>query len=194
MVLFSSLNQSLFTSIHSLSGQYVFLDTIGIFFASYLQYVMVGALLALFFFAKNKREYIAMVLVAILSAFTARYVLKTTVLLFYAEPRPFVFFDFTPLITTPINENLQSFPSGHALFFFALAMGVGMFNKRYGIFFFIGALLMGVGRVYTGVHWPLDIVFGACIGSVVGFLIFHVYRAYAEGVDELIARFVKYIR
>lgn len=194
MVLFSSFNQSLFTSIHSLSGQYVFLDTIGIFFASYLQYVIVGVLLALFFSAKNKREYIAMVLVATLSAFTARYVLKTAILLFYAEPRPFVFLDFTPLITTPVSENLQSFPSGHALFFFALAMGVSMFNKRYGVFFFTGALLMGVGRVYTGVHWPLDIVFGACMGTVAGFLIFHMYRAHAKYIDELIASFVKYIR
>ncbi|MDO8602194.1 MAG: phosphatase PAP2 family protein, partial [bacterium] len=36
---------------------------------------------------------------------------------------------------------------------------------------FVGAGLMGVARVFVGVHYPLDILVGAAIGFIIPFLI-----------------------
>ncbi|MEM3727323.1 MAG: phosphatase PAP2 family protein, partial [Candidatus Bathyarchaeia archaeon] len=44
--------------------------------------------------------------------------------------------------------------------------------KKIYLSFFIYALafLIGYSRVYIGVHWPLDVVFGGIIGLTIGFI------------------------
>jgi undecaprenyl-diphosphatase len=74
--------------------------------------------------------------------------------------RPFSFYGFAPLIP----ESGWSFPSGHMLWFFALSMTVWYTNRRWGTVFFILSALMGIARIYAGVHWPLDVLGGAVIG------------------------------
>jgi undecaprenyl-diphosphatase len=101
----------------------------------------------------------------------------------YDRPRPFVALpDIHPLIATLPSENLQSFPSGHALFFFAIATVLFCFNKRVGVLAFIAAAVMAIARVYVGVHWPSDILGGAVIGMLTGWLAYAWYaRASARG-------------
>ena len=50
--------------------------------------------------------------------------------------------------------------------FFALATAVWFANRKWGAWYFILATLMGIARIYAGVHWPLDIIGGAAIGIV----------------------------
>jgi len=68
-----------------------------------------------------------------------------------------------------------SFPSGHAAFFFALSAGVYSFNKKAGIWFFVVSALIGLARVFAGVHYFSDIVGGLAVGLfsfwVISFLI-----------------------
>lgn len=175
MIIFSSLNIWLFLAVHSLVGWYKLVDYIGIFFADYVQYVIAGVFLVLFFRKINRQQNRTMVVIATSAALLARFIVKPLILLFVAEPRPFVYLHITPLISAAAGEEFQSFPSGHALFFFALAMAVFCFHKKYGIYFFVTAIIMGIARVYTGVHWPLDIVFGAVLGTGVGWLVYHLY-------------------
>jgi undecaprenyl-diphosphatase len=68
-----------------------------------------------------------------------------------------------------VNE--QSFPSGHASFAFGLATIVYFYNKKWGIAFFVMAILISTARVFTGVHWPSDILAGATVGIFSGWLI-----------------------
>jgi membrane-associated phospholipid phosphatase len=37
-------------------------------------------------------------------------------------------------------------------------------NRKWGIWFFIFALVNGIARIYAGVHWPFDVLGGAVIG------------------------------
>lgn len=69
---------------------------------------------------------------------------------FYHRPRPFLTHQMQPLL----SENSWSFPSGHAAPFFALAAAVFLANKKWGTVFFAGVILMGIGRVAAGVHYP----------------------------------------
>ena len=137
----------LFRYLNSLAGHGTLIDGVIVFLASYLQYVLGGTLVVLALRPRRRRMAIA----AFISAFAARLVFKPVILLFVHRARPFVALpDAHNLVGTSISENLQSFPSGHALFFFALAMGVYRYDKKLGWWFFAGATLMGLARVAAG--------------------------------------------
>jgi undecaprenyl-diphosphatase len=57
-----------------------------------------------------------------------------------------------------------SFPSGHAVVFFALATGLWTISKRLGLLGSLYALLfVCLPRMYLGLHYPSDIVAGAAV-------------------------------
>lgn len=64
--------------------------------------------------------------------------------------------------------------SAHASNAFALAVFFGLILKsqirRIGLFLLLWAGLVAYSRVYIGVHFPLDILTGAIIGSLLGWL------------------------
>ena len=179
MILFSTGNLWLFTRVHSLVGQSAVLDYLAIFFAEYSQYVIAAWFVWLCVRRHAQLENRILVVVAATAALVARIVVKSIILLFVAEPRPFVYLHFIPLISPAAGEELQSFPSGHALFFFALASATFLFNKRYGAYLLIVASIMGLSRIYVGVHWPFDIVSGALFGVGVGYASYHMYLRYS---------------
>ena len=76
------------------------------------------------------------------------------------------------------HPNGASFPSGHASLAFGIAAGVAYYYPKTSIVFFVAALLVGVGRVVAGIHWPSDIVGGAIAGLMGAFLARRVMSAY----------------
>jgi undecaprenyl-diphosphatase len=65
-------------------------------------------------------------------------------------------------------NDLVTFPSDHAAFFFALALGIFLACRRAGIIALAWALVVTLGsRVAAGMHWPLDIAAGAALGAAV---------------------------
>lgn len=69
-----------------------------------------------------------------------------------------------------LHSEGDSFPSGHATAFAALATIMYFHNRSAGILFWIGAILIAVSRVVAGVHYPIDVAVGIMIGAFVGFL------------------------
>ena len=68
--------------------------------------------------------------------------------------------------------NWSSFPSDHAALFFALATGIYFFCRRIGATVFLYVFFaICLPRIYTGLHWPTDIFFGAFIGVSVAYLV-----------------------
>ena len=109
-----------------------------------------------------------MVFTAFFAALIARFVVTGSIRLFKPRLRPFVDSNINLLID---RINQQSFPSGHASFAFALATVVYLYNKKAGVLFFIGAILVSTSRIFVGVHWPLDILAGAIVGVFSGWVI-----------------------
>lgn len=58
----------------------------------------------------------------------------------------------------------HSFPSGHAINTFSAATVLTLFYKRRGLLAFIPAALVGYSRIYTGAHWPSDVLVSAFLG------------------------------
>lgn len=67
-------------------------------------------------------------------------------------------------------------PSCHAANSFGLSIFmIFLFkNRRLSIFMFLWAILLSYSRIYTGVHYPLDIIAGAIVGLVASGIIFFI--------------------
>jgi len=61
-----------------------------------------------------------------------------------------------------------SFPSSHATNVFGQALFFGLLYRKYCLYFLIFAALVGISRVFVGVHYPFDVLAGAVIGGIEG--------------------------
>ena len=64
----------------------------------------------------------------------------------------------------------RSFPSGHAANNMAVATVLILFFPRLGWLYLPVALLIGYSRIYTGSHWPLDVLAGMILGVAGGWI------------------------
>ena len=120
---------TLFNVLFSLSGKAAWLDWLIVAIAVYVPYI-VGAVLiytAIKAWQKGKRHEAYGYMLAFLSGGIARGITEA-IRLFYHHLRPPAVLHIVPLFP----EMSYSFPSGHAVFFFGLAMGVFLLQRLIG--------------------------------------------------------------
>lgn len=165
------MNETIFYLINSIAGQSHFLDQCIIFLSNRLGYLLVLGLFVLFFYYNNKKHGVRDLVIVLGSAFfayTIAYILKHLV----PHPRPFeVLSDVYVLYT---HGGGDSFPSGHATFFMALAASLFFIHRRVAFVYVLGALIIGSMRIAVGVHWPFDIFAGWMLGGALGILGYYV--------------------
>lgn len=158
----------LFSLLNDLAGKSRFADWSIIFFADYFQYAVGLVFLGLLIFhPKFWNRKVEALVVTGFSIVLSRLVLTELIRYFIHQPRPFV--------SHPVNllvlESSYSFPSGHAAFFFAAAAAIYLIDKKWGWVFFVFGFLISMGRVAGGVHYPSDILGGAAIGFLSGYVV-----------------------
>jgi undecaprenyl-diphosphatase len=82
------------------------------------------------------------------------------------EQRPFMVDLSTRLLIHHSADN--SFPSDHTTVAFGAAGAILLWKRVVGAVVLIAGALIGIARIYVGVHWPSDILGAAAIGLIVG--------------------------
>ena len=180
---------------NNLAGKSQIFDTLIVFLAAYLQYLLVVAFLMLLYFAVySKREKLYIFWTTALSIIIARGLITEIIRFFYHRPRPFLALTVGKLLSNGwfYSDSEWSFPSGHAAFFFAMATAIYLHNKKWGVWFFIAAILMNISRIVAGAHYPSDILGGAIVGIVVGYLVVYFAKKWKpQENDQPLALFKK---
>jgi tRNA U34 2-thiouridine synthase MnmA/TrmU len=161
-----NLDQVVFEKLNQFVEKNKIIDNLTVFFGHYSGFILAGILLYLLFtdYAHNYD----MVAKAMTAGILSRFIFAVFIHKFFPKKRPFI---ENPVKLLLHPKFTSSFPSGHASFFFAVSMVVYFFNPMLGKIFFLISSLMGVSRVIGGVHWPVDVVFGAILGTFCGWLI-----------------------
>ncbi len=170
------MNHLIFQQINNLALKYLWLDEIAIFCAQYLGYILVGVLFV--FLLKDFRKYYRVAGEALVSVILARLVIVEIIRFIWYQPRPFVANQVNLLLP---HVSSASFPSGHAAFFFALSTLIYFNNKKTGILLLSASFLIGISRIFCGLHWPSDILAGALIGIFSALVIKKISRSRTSG-------------
>lgn len=143
---------------------------IWVFSARYVPWIFLGVILLFIMYTTvvgiiEKKDHFVQRVILTLSvtgviAFFLQLVLKLTI----THERPFLqgvysFYEY---------GSLESFPSGHALVFMALAVAAFFLNRKIGSILLITAFIIGFARMIVGIHWPIDIIAGWILGYGTG--------------------------
>ncbi len=158
------MNEIAFRFFYNLATTYPWLGSLAVFASEYLGWILVA--LVVIKFSKK--------LLFILTTAGSAWLISHLIKWGWPVARPFVeLSEIVPLITP---GDTGAFPSGHATFFFTLALAVYALDRRSGQWLILGATIIGLGRVMVGVHWPSDIFGGLILSLVVFFLSLFITR------------------
>lgn len=138
-----------------------------IFSAKYLYAVIIAV--AIFYFLRQSSATRKQMIILGILVLPITYVAAKILGHFYYDPRPFVQHNFTPLIP---HEPNNGFPSNHTLLSAAISAVVYPFSRKTSIILWIMTALVGISRVYVGVHHFIDICGSVIISITVTWLIY----------------------
>lgn len=120
-------------------------------------------------FSIRMKEIFVFCTTGVFSWFTVSF-LKTI----FQTPRPYEILDITPLFN---YGTMDSFPSGHAAVFGALAFGLLFLHRSLGsVLFAILSIIVLIARIISGIHFPVDILFGIIVGFLIAFFLHKLFR------------------
>ncbi len=171
----------IFRLFFSLANKSAIADWFILFFANFLPYLLVISFILLIFKFQGWKKKIWFSVFGALSVILARGILVELIRFFSFRPRPSLILELSPLI-----EKLSpSFPSGHASLFFALAVALWFFNKKWGLWFAGISFIMSLARISAGTHWPSDILGGVLVGMLASILVFVLLYKTIPGAEKI---------
>lgn len=165
------INQSLFLFLHSFSGINSSLDMTFSLLAKGTGLAVIIAVFIIVCLRERGGQRIVQILFNIFVPVVIALVYSQILKHLFAAPRPDLVIG--GLDTLLKHGGMDSFPSGHATIYSALAVSMFFYKKQFGFIFGVFALLIGVARVLSGVHWPIDIIGGFAIGFLISYAYHH---------------------
>lgn len=161
------MNMALFRLINGLANKNIFFDKLMIFSSTYMEYIYILILAAVFVlgvYKKNgdcRKAAFNTFIVAAISL-----ILNFVIGSFYYMDRPFVHNKVNLLVQ---HSKDASFPSDHATGTMSIAVGMGKYNKSLSILLTVLSIMVGFSRVYVGNHYPMDVIGGYIVALIVNY-------------------------
>jgi undecaprenyl-diphosphatase len=164
------MDTSLFFALNGLAGRNVWLDHLLVWSATLLPAAMILIIVATWFWPgdpvdRGLRQRLAVY--AGLAAIVALAIAHVIGMIWFRQ-RPFL--TLPAHLLTPHAAD-SSFPSDHAVACFALATPFLLARRRVGWVLLACAIVVGLARVASGLHYPSDVAGGALLGVAVASLI-----------------------
>jgi undecaprenyl-diphosphatase len=177
----ADLNVKLFQWIHSGAGVQPFTDGFAIFAGEGGPWFLAALFLIIWFFVGENKK---ITLLEATQAAITGLLINQLIGLFYFHPRPYMMGLCTPLIP---HSPETSFPSDHGTLMFAAAFYLSASKgfKSLGIPLLVITFFTVWGRVYSGIHFPLDIA-GSIIVSLASVSIIYGISAYISNFNKKI--------
>ena len=169
------MDQALALAVHTAVGTWPLFDSAAALVGSFLPYLFVAAAIAVFFVSPGRASGAAFgrradrlhsLLRVAAGLLVSLGIVIPAIRVVYAPARPFAVLGWKPLIAIAADQ--PSFPSGHATAFFFLATLMVGVDRARAKWFFAAAAVIACARVYAGIHWPSDVVWGALLGVATG--------------------------
>ncbi|MCG2461206.1 phosphatase PAP2 family protein [Flavobacteriaceae bacterium F89] len=146
-------------------------------------YLLFFVLIYLNYRKKEAFSVVATIGSAVLVVLALMQVTKT----FVARLRPSSDPNLNTLIRIVTSPGGYSFFSGHAAASFCLTTLVVLFLRKkfkWIWVFYLWPLLFSLSRIYVGVHYPLDLIVGALVGTLCAFLFFTLHQKFRPPYSE----------
>jgi undecaprenyl-diphosphatase len=158
---FSETNENIFRMINNLGKEYPFLNPAWVFIAEHVIFVL-GLVAITFWFTGGKKNR-GMVICAVMAGPLAVIIGKIAGL-FHSNYQPFAeLANVNQLIEKTVGN---SFPSDHTILVFSFCVTFWLFQKGWGFLWLLLAALVGISRIWVGVHYPADVLAGALISTL----------------------------
>ena len=87
----------------------------------------------------------------------------------YGRKRPYMIMSDARIFDNPLVD--YSFPSGHTTASFAISIVFALHSFILGVILVPLAAVIGISRMYLGLHYPTDVFVGASLGSLTAILV-----------------------
>ncbi|MEH7403016.1 undecaprenyl-diphosphatase [Gottfriedia acidiceleris] len=159
------MNYSIFKLINSFAGKWPALDNVMIFLSKSAILIVIALLAYLWIQKGNERKYTAFYIVlTLILALGGNFIIHQ----FYYHARPFVNHHVTKLIT---HSSDSSFISDHGTLVFSTALILLFRKDRLGLISLVWAILVGISRIFVGVHYPFDIIGAFILAGIVAIVV-----------------------
>lgn len=154
------MDQRLFKWINDLAGKNTFLDNLMIFASNKIRYIFAFVLFLMWLRNGQYRKVFYRSLISLMINLCINVLIKQ----YKFRPRPFMTRKANLLIPSKLDS---TFTSKHTLLAFSVSTMIFLSNKIVGCIMLGLSVLIGVSRIWTGAHYPFDIIRSAFIGCIV---------------------------